>query len=227
MNKEYYDIIRNLFLFHGVDINIIDNAVAGNGFYIKKYGNGDIIYEPLYFERSLGIILDGSARVRTADMNKNITLKTINAGNVFGAASLFGNENEYVSKITAKGATTAAFFTQAAITDIIKADSRAALNYICFLSDRIRFLNRKIASFTAGSAECRLARYIIGLSETSGNISLNPGISQTAASLDIGRASFYRALDSLQSSGCIRRDGRRIYILSREKLNNIIKQEGN
>lgn len=177
--------------------------------------SGDIIYEPESFEHSLGIILSGSAKITTASDSKNVLLRTINTGCVFGAVSLFGDKTEYVTQITAKGATSVAFFSQLCIMKIITTDNRVAINYIFFLSDRIRFLNNKILSFTTGSAEDRLKHYIDKLPETNGTVTLPFGLNQLADSLDIGRASLYRAFDNLESSGCIKRDGREITILPR------------
>jgi CRP-like cAMP-binding protein len=144
VNDESYNIIHDLFLFRGVDKIVFDKAMSGNNFYINKYMPGEIIYEPSRFEHSLGVILTGSAKIATADGIKNVILRTLGAGSVFGAASLFGDDNKYVTQITAKGTTTAAFFTQTAINEIITADRAAALNYINFLSDRIRFCKRRV-----------------------------------------------------------------------------------
>lgn len=221
INDKTYNIIHELFLFRGVDDIVFEKAMSGDSFHLNKYMPGEIIYEPSRFEHALGVIITGSAKIATADGIKNIILRTLGVGSVFGAASLFGDDNEYVTQITAKGTTTAAFFTQAAISEIINADRGAALNYIIFLSDRIRFLNHKITSFTAGSAESRLARYLGGLTETAGAVSLPSGFKLLAESLDIGRASLYRAFDTLELNGCIKRDGRKVYILSRETLNKI------
>ncbi|MDD4773595.1 MAG: helix-turn-helix domain-containing protein, partial [Eubacteriales bacterium] len=87
--------------------------------------------------------------------------------------------------------------------------------------DRIRFLNDKIASFTSGTAESRLARYIENLREEDGCVILPTGLRQLADSLDISRASLYRAFDTLESLGCIKRDGRKIAILSAELLKDV------
>lgn len=215
-NKNIFNIIRKIFLFHGTDETLFEKAISGDGFHIKQYMSGDIIYDPKIFEHSLGIILSGSANIATANDSKNVLLKTIKTGSVFGAASLFGDEPEYVTQITAKRMTSVAFFSQLSIMEIITTDNRAAINYINFLSDRVRFLNHKILSFTSGSAENRLARYIYKLPETNGTITIPIGLNQLADSLDIGRASLYRAFDILESNGCIKRNGKEIIIISRK-----------
>ncbi len=216
-----YDTIYNMFLFRNTDEILIKKVMEDERFYLKKYSSGEVIYDQTKFQRALGIILKGSAKITTVDSPKAIYLKTINAGSVFGVASLFGSNTEYVTQIIAKGAATACFFSQSLINDIINSNSNAALNYIQFLSDRIRFLNQKISAFTSGSAESRLAQYIAELPETEGIVTLTSGIKQLSDSLDIGRASLYRAFKTLESKKCIQRDGKNITILSRKSLNKI------
>lgn len=212
------DMLRKLFLFRDIDESVFIRAVSGCGFHINNYISGEVIYNAAKYEKSLGFILSGSVVIATADSTKKTLLKTLGPGEVFGAASLFGNDAEYVTQIIAKNATTAAFFTQSSISEIIASDSRAAINYIHFLSDRIRFLNNKILAFTSGNAETRLARFIEKLPETDGIVTLPFGLTQLADSLDIGRASLYRAFDTLVLTGCIKRNGKKITVLSRKLL---------
>ena len=86
------------------------------------------------------------------------------------------------------------------------------MSYIAFLSQRIRFLNRKIDSFTAPSAREALLRHLLEI-HRDGAAEITGGYSQLARTLNIGRASLYRALDALEAEGCIRRDGKCITIL--------------
>ena len=91
--------------------------------------------------------------------------------------------------------------------------------YICalsFLAGRVCFLNRKIQCFTAGSAERRLALWL--LSEEEEVITLPSSLTTLSDMLDIGRASLYRALDKLEGDGLIRRNGREITLLSQENI---------
>lgn len=86
------------------------------------------------------------------------------------------------------------------------------MRYIEFLSGRVKYLSRKIDVFTAGSAKSRLAFYI---NEAAGGVEgaeIKVTLASLALSLDIGRASLYRALDALVADGAIERVGRTIRV---------------
>ena len=83
-----------------------------------------------------------------------------------------------------------------------------SMAYIRFLSDRIRFLNKRLAELSAPAVEQRLAKY---LSECDGRVS--PNMVALASSLGIGRASLYRMLDDFIRRGLIRKENHDILIL--------------
>jgi len=88
--------------------------------------------------------------------------------------------------------------------------------YISFLSGRIRFLNRKIAFYTSGSAERRVALYLSSFN--SDEIEPDIPMNSLCELLDIGRASLYRAFDKLTDDGFIKRDGDKINIVNRQAM---------
>ena len=94
-------------------------------------------------------------------------------------------------------------------------------NYIGFLSDRIRFLNRKITYLTAGNAERRLALYLISFGTD--HVELSESISALSDLLNLGRASIYRAFDKLAEDGYLEKQGRHITLLHTEAMLNAYK----
>lgn len=218
LNNTAAEIVCGIFLFNGIDRADAESLLEMSGMETKSYKSGEVIYEPDSFSRSLGVMLSGSAGVTTVGGSKKVVLRNLVKSDVFGAASLFGGE-EYVTVIRAKTAVTAAFIGQEAVERIITTDSRASINYIRFLSDRIRFLNRKIACFTAGCADSSVALYLLNLERNSdGSVMMPAAYKPLADMLGIGRASLYRALDSLEAAGAIVRNGRSITIISNDKL---------
>ena len=166
--------------------------------------------------RSLGILLSGQLEIHSADSEKNVILRTLNAPAVFGAASLFCEEDLSFSHIFTTSACTLLFVSLEATKALLARDDGFRDAYLAFLSDRVRFLNRKIQCFTAGSAERKLALWLI--SEDQKSIVLPTSLSALADMLDIGRASLYRALDKLENEGLISRNGRTITVISQEKI---------
>ena len=78
---------------------------------------------------------------------------------------------------------TVLFLPQETLTAFMKRDFRVAENYIRFLSDRLRFLNRRIAGFTGGAADRRLARYLLEHCGGDGAVSLPGSMVELAAAL--------------------------------------------
>ena len=106
---------------------------------------------------------------------------------------------------------------------LLESDRAVLYNYIEFLSDRIRFLNKKIRFFTSGSAERRLALYLDSFNEE--KIELEAGMSAIADMLDIGRASLYRAFDKLTEDGFILRDKDTVTLINRTEMINYYNEK--
>ena len=170
--------------------------------------------EQLYKNGMLGIIIDGNATIkRHNDIGDAITIRTISSGELFGAASVFGNWKDGMSSIIADTACEVFYITEEEFCKILKEYPQMSLNYITYLSDRIRFLNRKLDAFTAKSTEERLYEYLLSQADSNGNISLDFGMAELSRRLQVGRTSIYRDIESLQSKKLISRNGHNFKIL--------------
>ncbi len=172
------------------------------------FEKGAVIYSAEQFRRAIGVVLQGEVLV----VRDSAVLNRLGTGAVFGAAALYGQESRYVTEVRAATATELLFFDEALLNAWMQRDFRIAENYIGFLSDRIRFLNQRIAAFTAGDAEHRVLTYLRQHSDKNGLVALPHGMSELSRMLDIGRTSLYRSLDTLAADGKIRREGKSIYI---------------
>lgn len=166
----------------------------------------------------LYIILSGTAAVYTRDENRDFLLRTVSRGDTLGVANLFAEE-PFVSRVIALGDVRLLAVSVEAVRYLIQSDDSVAMKYILFLSDRIRFLNRRIAILSAGSAQRRLAAWL----DSSAPIDcdeLKIPISMSALSdaLGLGRASLYRAFDELTEGGYIKRDKNRIRFTDRQGM---------
>lgn len=214
-----FETVMHSKLFRGTAESVLNKMSAGSDCEMKFYNKGDSIFSTKNFSRSVGIILEGSARVlKENDDGHEFILNTLNVGDVFGAAALFNDEKEYVSKIYAAEYCRAIFFSERLILRGIERDLSLAENYISYLSDRIVFLNRIIHFLISGSAQQRLANFFIeNLSEDDFRpLPLN--MTQLSSQLNISRASLYRVLDLLINSGAVSRNGKEYKISDISKL---------
>ncbi len=165
----------------------------------------------------LFLIISGKLLVYRKGNGPPVLLQRLGYGKLFGAASLFCDENEDVTELRAEGNAAAFFIPIELIRELIRNDSAFALSYITFLSGKIRFLNRRMSELSAPSVTQKLAAFLLREENC---------IAQTkvklASALGIGRASLYRALDELAGMGLISLDGRGVTVIDRNGLSDII-----
>ena len=201
--------IINCFLFDGLSDLEIQNVCKNFGV-IKHYNKG---YQ-LYQNGSLGIIIDGNATIRRCnDIGDSITIRTITSGDVFGAASVFGSWQDGMSSVMAITNCNILYISEEDFCKVLERHPQISLNYIRYLSDRIRFLNRKLDAFAAKSTEERLYEFLLSQSSPSAEVTLGFGMSELARRLNVGRTSIYRDIESLQSKKLISRNGHNFKIL--------------
>ncbi|MBE6694615.1 MAG: Crp/Fnr family transcriptional regulator [Ruminococcaceae bacterium] len=154
----------------------------------------------------LYILLSGNAAVYTRDENRDFLLRTVTGGDTLGVANLFVEE-PFVSRVISLSEVRMLTVSVDAVRLLIQCDSTVSMKYILFLSDRIRFLNRRIAVLSAGSAERRLAAWLdSSCPREQIEFKIPISMSALATALGLGRASLYRAFDYLTDSGFIRRE---------------------
>lgn len=179
----------------------------------KTYSKGDKIYTPQQSQKALAIVLDGHVRVWQGRVPMNDLL----SGDVFGVAALFGTDEDYPSTVVAQSDCRVLFIPQETVVTWMREVPTVAQNYVGFLSDRIRFLNRRLSTLTAGQAERKLWQYLLANRDENGVVTVVGGMSELAERLDIGRSSLYRSLDALAQIGKIRRERKKIIILKTEE----------
>lgn len=192
-------------IFCGIDHEQLAQILENAGCLVKTVKAGEEILSPQSKKKTVGMILSGKAIVTTPDSSKNVLLRYLNTGDLFGIANLFTKE-PYVSVIRASGTCKVFYLPEAAIRYLLENDSSFLYRYLEFLSGRICFLNKKIGYLTAGSAERRLALYLVSLGQNPATLPLS--ISSLSEVLDIGRASLYRAFERLTADGFISKEGR-------------------
>ena len=223
LSKTDTDTIMHSKLFHGTPETLLTKMSSAPDCEMKGYNKGDCIYNSKSFRRSIGIILEGSARVykENADGNK-IIMNTLNVGQLIGAAALFTND-DYIYDIRALEICRVVFFSQRLIMRGFERESRLSENYIRYLSDRILFLNRKIGILTADSPELRLANFFLDNLSDAYFVELPLPMNQLTSELNISRASLYRALDVILETGAVIKEGREYKIADMAKLEAIAK----
>lgn len=192
----------NCFLFKGLNNNqlaeIEKQLDKGSHF---NYG------DELYRCGNVGIILKGTGKIiRKNNLGQSVTLRNIGVDEAFGMASVFGEWKENLSSIIASAPCEVVYISENKLRQFFSLYPVIAENYIVYLSDKIRFLNRKIDTFTADSTEEKVYEYLLSRADDKGNVTLDFGMAELSRRLKIGRSSLYRSLETLQNNNLIKRN---------------------
>ena len=197
-------------LFQGVEPALIGRVIKSA--YVLEIERGDTAYERQRFRRCLGVVLEGVLSVR----KEALLVSTLRTGDLFGAAALFNEEEEYPTVLTARSDCRLLLIPQESVRELICDSGAFAENYVSYLSGRIRFLSRRLDTLTADRCENQLASYLLSADGEDGEVTISA--TQLSQRLCVGRATLYRAFEVLEGNGVILREGKTIRIVDRKKL---------
>ena len=204
---DHMTLLHDHFLFQGAEELLHEAQTLG----VSRFSRGDTICDPATAGRALGIVLEGRTEA-VAPTREKAVLAVFGPGGTFGAAALFGGDG-YVSRIRAVTGCTVLLLPEELLRQWFQRCPQMAVNYIGFLSSRVRFLNGKIAIFTQDSAQHRLYRWLRANCDETGCLPEKLSMTKLAATLSMGRTSLYRAMEELAEAGLIVRDGKRIEVI--------------
>ncbi len=162
---------------------------------------------------SVKVILSGSASVTKKNGDKELLMRVVPSGGILGVASLFTEKPKSLSFIKAIKETTVIFISSETVQRLVSENKGFAENYIRLLTAKIQFLNNRVKAYTSKSAESRLAFHILSLDEEhTGRVDVGVSKTNLADMLDVGRASLYRALDTLTEKKIIKYEKNEIII---------------
>lgn len=222
LNEIETELVSKTELFRGSPPSVLTRILAVSDCTATEYEKNEVVYDKTNFYRSLGIVLEGRLRVTKENADKRpIVMSTLQRGAIFGAAALFNSEPEYATKITAIDRSRVLFLPQRLVKRMIEREPDIAENYIRYLSERILFLNRKIYFLTAGTAEQRLAGFLLDNLAVGEFSEMPMTMHRLADALNMSRASLYRAFDELTASGAVSKQGKLVCINNAELLKNL------
>ena len=222
LNEIETELVSKTELFRGLPPSVLTRILAVSDCTAAEYEKNEVVYDKTNFYRSLGIVLECRLRVTKENADKRpIVMSTLQRGAMFGAAALFNSEPEYATKITAIERSRVLFLPQRLVKRMIEREPDIAENYIRYLSERILFLNRKIYFLTAGTAEQRLAGFLLDNLAVGEFSEMPMTMHRLADALNMSRASLYRAFDELTASGAVSKQGKLVCINNAELLKNL------
>lgn len=207
ITREELLLLERCPFFRGADEALLRRVLTLPGVTAEAFSAVETVYQPHQFRRCLGFLLAGQVQVTNAALSVSV----LEAGELFGAAALYNDLPDYATTLTARTPCRVLLLPQALVEELMGRFPEVCRSYVAYLSERIRFLSGKIDALTAGSAERKVAQYL--LSRLDGEwAELDCSATGLAQRLGVSRASLYRALDALEARGAVRRAGKRFRI---------------
>lgn len=186
-----------------------------------SFGAHEIAYSSSSECVRIGILLSGAARVQTSTAGGHALLKSLRVGELFGIANLYAENEPFPSTIVTTAPSRILFLNGAAVRRLIEGNPEILRSYLTFQSKKIVYLNRKITTLTAGSAEKKLAVFLLDY-EQDGVFTPPCPMNRLAELLGMGRASLYRAIDALCAEGLIEKRDKIILLRNKDALLRLI-----
>ncbi|MEN6339354.1 MAG: Crp/Fnr family transcriptional regulator [Clostridiaceae bacterium] len=208
----YAHQIAGTFLFFGIAEDEISALVSSEGVRVGHFEKDAVIFDRMQIERALGVILFGSCVVTKESETGKMPMSVLRQGDLFGAASLFHHEAQYVARVTAAESAWILLISEEALKGMMRKDFRIVENYLSYLTARIRFLSERLDGFLPQSVEERVMQYVTQRAEN-GLFESEWSVSALAESLRVSRTTLYRAIDKLIAEGRIAKQGRTFQLI--------------
>ncbi len=224
MEKEYIDFFSKTFLFSGLTSEKIIEITNKLDMTVRSFDRLDVIYSQTDYQNELGIVIDGECTVcRIRKNSSRLPLNTLKKYGSFGITAIFSSESTFPTEIYAKKSTKVVFISRKSLLSAINRYPTLAMNIITFLTGRVEFLNKKIATLTSCGADEKLASLLLAEYKKVGNTEFHLNCKAASEVLGIGRASLYRAIKALSDEGVIEYVDKKIYIKKPDELKGITK----
>ncbi len=192
---------------------------------IKRYEKGSFIFEEDDTPDKLYVLIEGYVEVSKMTFSgKKILITTIeNLGDMFAEVYMFMGNGKY--DMSAKAveesvvlSVSCDFFEN--ISHNIKAGVSAKIrkNLMSIFAMKAYNLSGKVRLLGCGSIREKIALYLIENQTASGQITKNPSREELSDYLNVTRPSLSRELGNMEKEGIIKLDGRKITIVSQDKL---------
>lgn len=219
--KEIVDKLHGNEFFNNLSNEEIEKLISNISYSVKNYKKGEVIANEEDDCNSLGFVLDGTIEIQRIYLSgKQITLKRLNNGDVFGEALVFSKKSKYPSTVISFSDSTILYISKADILKLCTSNESVLGNFMSALSNKIFILNSKIKSIAFKSIKHKVINYILeqAKSQKSETITLKESKEEIASSLGIPRPSLSRELMNLRDLNYIEFNRNTIKILNIEEL---------
>ncbi len=211
LQKRYLVSLKSSDLFSDFSPEEVGELLELSEYSVETHSSGELLMQKDSSEHILGIMLRGTAAVKRIQGTGQMHMSRLSEGDLFGAASLFCEESDYVVDIRCTTDCRTVLISEKQLVKWMQDDPRILKNYLRYLTGRIRFLNQRLDALTETSVCSRIMTYLENIARDGDCCIKN--CQELAEALCLSRATLYRALDTLCKEGKIIRKGKQIILM--------------
>ena len=214
-------------LFKGIEIEEIENLLKEASYSIKKYNKNQRIILRGDKYNKLMIVISGSVRGEMQNFDgKIIKVEDIKVPQAVAPGFLFGNKTIAPVNITTNENSQILFISKRSILNMMQNNHIFLNNFLANVSAKTQFLSQKLWILSFKTIKEKLAHYILDQSNSNnGETICNKLSQQTLADyFGVTRPSLSRIIGEFVSDNIIKVSRKKISILDKEKLLQLIKK---
>ena len=228
LNDYDFQYLREAYLFQGIGAEELAPMLRSREGSVHSYHSGAIIgFRGDRYDR-LMIVLEGEVSAEFQDYDGRVLkVETLRASEALASAILFSSSP--FLPVNVHAATDVRIFAlpRQEVLKLCREDERILKNLLEDNGNKVTVLAEKLRLIQFASIREKIASYLLDQADTRGsdNIELNYSKEQLAELFGVTRPSLSREFSSLCSEGILQQKGKRVLILDREALMEILSED--
>lgn len=227
LNEEDLEILKRSPIFRGIHREQLSKVIRGLQYRIGEFAKGEVIFSEDDETESVMILLSGSLTLASDTVSgKRIVLGIADKpGELFGEIYSFVGLKNYDMYGVADAPTRVIFISSEIVKpnqdcstgDCARFQQQVRDNLLRVFAIKAYSMNRRLRILGGGSIREKIVRYIFE-NHLKGDYVVTPTREALADYLNVTRPSLSRELGNMAEQGLIRLEGRKIYIVRQDEL---------
>lgn len=199
-----------------------DCGIGTEDIRVRHCKKGQILSDRRRGQEILGLIAGGGVDVYSIAMDgREVLLSQLKRGDCFGIVNLF-TDTELPTVLKCRSAATVLMIPKTSFLEAMQKNRELSLRYAGICNRKMQFLLRRIEFLTMQSVRKKLIQLLLSLEEEKDTVTLPVSKESLAAVLGTSRASLFREFAKLQEEGLIFQEEKRICLLEKRQLEEIL-----
>lgn len=213
-------------LFEGIEVLALDELIGTVPSSVREYGEGSLMLTAGMRYESLWILVEGSVSAEMqGPSGKVVRIETIAAPEPLASAILFAPEPVLPVSVRARSSVRVVCVPRDSVLSMCQHSRKFLENLLRDSGTRVASLSERFRLLQFASLRVRLAVWLLARAGAEDEVMLPASKERMAETFGVTRPSLSRELAAMARDGLIRMEGRRIAILRRAELAELVAED--